>query len=131
MKNLNKVYFLDMTFNLRNGTFKSHRKPNDKSLSKHTTFSHPASIIQRIQVLINRRLSVNPSNDAIFNVDMNVHKTARKYSGFWATISYIPDSTKKANRKSNIILSKPQYSKNVKTNVEKIFIQLKQKHFPA
>ena len=44
--NLHEVNFLDITFNLRCGTYRPYKKPNDKLLYVHTLSNHPPQIIR-------------------------------------------------------------------------------------
>ena len=53
-------------------------------------------------------------------------------SGYKFTLKYKPKTTswKKKNRRRNVIWFNPPFSKNVTTNVAKLFFRLLDKHFP-
>ena len=73
--------------------------------------------------------------------DVAIYRAALKNSGFDGKITY-NDQSEKANdvnieeanqaskRKGAIIWYNPPYSINVKTNIDKTFFKLLQKHFP-
>ena len=46
--NLKIVNFLDVTFNLRNSTYRPYRKPNDNLLYIHTSSNHSPQIIKHL-----------------------------------------------------------------------------------
>ena len=64
--NLDQVNFLDITFNLRSGTYRPYKKPNDKLLYVHTLSNHPPQIISQLPLSINERLCNNSSNETVF-----------------------------------------------------------------
>ena len=66
--NLNKVNFLDVTFNFKSGTFRPYKKPSDKPLYIHTSSNHPPKILKQLPNAINERLSHNSSDEAVFNL---------------------------------------------------------------
>lgn len=51
------VNFLDVTFNLTNGTYKPYMKTNNKLLYVHKQSNHPPSLIKNIPLNINKRLT--------------------------------------------------------------------------
>lgn len=107
--NLKTVDFLDVTFNLNNGTYRPYRKANDKLLYINTSSNHPPSIIKQIPPSINRRLSDNPSNQEIFNSIKEDYESALSISGNSPTLSFDPNRLRKRNRKRNIIWFNPIY----------------------
>ena len=52
-----KVYFLDVTFILANGTCRPYKKANDSLLYINTSSNHP-QVIKQLPTSINERLSV-------------------------------------------------------------------------
>ena len=55
--NKNCVNFLDITFDLRSGTFKPYTKPGNVPQFVNVQSNHPPSILRRIPETINQRLS--------------------------------------------------------------------------
>ena len=55
--NLKEVNFLDITFNLNNGTHKPYKKPNDKLMYVNTSSNRPTQIIKQLPASISKRLS--------------------------------------------------------------------------
>ena len=64
---LKVVNFLDITFNLSNGTYKAYRKPNDNLLYVNTSSSHPPQIIKQLPTSTAKRLSKSSSSIKISN----------------------------------------------------------------
>ena len=71
--NLKIVNFLDVTLNLRKGTFKIYKKENDTPIYIHTSANHPPSIIKKISKSVSHILSDNSSNIDIFNKNKTKH----------------------------------------------------------
>ena len=101
--NLKVVNYLDVTFNLNDGSYQPYRKPNDETHYIHIQSAHPPSITKQLPRSIEKRLS----SSNIENI-----KNIRK------------------NRKRNIVWFNPPYSKSLKTNIGKYFFRLLNKHFP-
>ena len=61
------VKFLDVTFNLANGTYRPYEKANESLLYINTSSNHPPEGIKQLPTSINERLSNNSSNEEICN----------------------------------------------------------------
>ena len=61
------VNYLDVTFNLNDGTYKSHTKPNNEIKYIHKNSNHPPSIIWQIPLSTESRLSTLSFNEKIFH----------------------------------------------------------------
>ena len=73
--NLKIVDFLDITFNLNNGTYRPYKKPNDLLLYIKKSWNHPRWIINQLPKIINERLSRNSFNeDVLTNLNINTKK---------------------------------------------------------
>ena len=59
--------FLDITFNLNNGTYRPYKKPNNLLLYINKSSNHPPQIINQLPKIFNERLSRNSSNEEVFN----------------------------------------------------------------
>ena len=64
---LKTVDFLDVTFNLTEGTFSPYKKPNNKLLYVNKQSNHPPSVLNQIPNSVNKRLNTISSNEHIFN----------------------------------------------------------------
>ena len=133
--NLKIVDFLDVTFNLENGSYRPFKKPNDKLLYVHTSSNHPPQIIKQIPNSVCERLSKNSSSQEIFDTTKTEYEEALLKSGYSPKLSYTNNrshNNKNTNktRKRNIIWFNPPFSMNVKNNIGKIFLHLIDKHFP-
>ena len=130
--NMKRVDFLDITFDLSNGTFKLYNKPNNEPLYVHAKSNHPPSIIKQIPASVSKRISNNSSNEQLFNAAAPMYDDILAKCGYSEKLSYIPPSTIPRNRKRNrkVLWFNPPFSSNVETNVAKSFLKLVTKHFP-
>ena len=96
--------------------------------------NHPPSIIKQIPESINRRLSNLSSNEEVFLKNIQPYREALKKSGFRDELIYVEPkiseerNNEKRKRKRKMIWFNLPYSKNVKTNIDKIFLKLLHKH---
>ena len=79
------VDFLDVTFNLTNGTYRPYKKANESLLYINTSSNHPPQVIKQLPTSISERLSNNSSNEEIFNASKYEYDTALKNSGYQQT----------------------------------------------
>ena len=120
--NLHIFAFLDVTFNLLDGTYKPYKKPNDQPLYVNASSNHPPQIINQLPISISNRLSNNSSNKQVFDMSKGEYEKALRESGY-KNVSLIytdkKDIKQKRNRSRNIIWFNPPFNKNVSTNVAK------------
>ena len=130
--NLKSEDFLDITFDLLNEIYKPYRKPNNKPLYINKHSNHPPNILKQLPKSIEKRISETSSNIDVFNRSIKIYNDALHESNFKETLQFLINNYKnqKRKRKWNIIWFNPPYSKNVKTNIGKTFLQLLSKHFP-
>ena len=74
--------FLDLTFNLINGSQKLDKKPNDTLLYLNKNSTHPPQVIKKLQKTINDRLCRNPSDAEVFHASKTEYEAALKNSGY-------------------------------------------------
>ena len=79
------VNFLDVTFNLANGTYRPYKKANESLLYINTSSNHPPQVIKQLPTSISERLSNNSSSEEIFNASKYEYETALKNSGYQQT----------------------------------------------
>ena len=131
--NLFVVNFLDIQFNLLNGTFKPYRKPNNDPIYVHKDSNHPPQVLKELPKTIGKRISTISSSREIFESSKIEYENVLKISGYKDRLVYKNSSVnendkhEKKKRKRNIIWYNPPYSANVKTNN---FFKLLNKHFP-
>ena len=126
--NLFVVNFLDIQFNLLNGTFKSYRKPNSDPIYVHKDSNHPPQVLKGLPKTIGKRISTISSLKKTFESSKIEYENALNISGYKARLVYENSpvyendkNEKKKKRKRNIIWYNPPYSANVKTSIGKIF----------
>ncbi len=96
---------------------------------------HPPSIKQ-IPKSINQRLSYLSSDQQSFDRSKPVYESALKQSNYNFPLQYSnrdatkPPPTTKRKRHRNVIWYNPPFSKSVKSNIARNFLQLIDKHFP-
>ena len=129
--NLKIVDYLDVTFNLNDGTYRPYHKPNDEITYIHSQSNHPPSIVKQLPLSIESRLREISSSKEIFEQSAKDYQEALERSGFTHKLTYDePRRRTKRTRKRNIIWFNPPFSKSVSTNIGKEFLKLLDKHFP-
>ena len=129
--NLKVVDYLDVTFNLNDGSFKPYRKPNDETIYIDAKSNHPPNIIKQLPISVEDRLRSLSSSKRIFDEAARYYQGILDKSGFDYKIEYKKKEVRKAprNRSRKIIWFNPPFSKSVSTNVAKEFLNLVDKHF--
>ena len=98
--------------------------------------NHPPSIIKQIPSSIKGRLSNLSSGKEVFLNNNELYREELKKSSFRDELTYVESkiseecNNEKKKRKQEIIWFNSPYSKNVKTNIGKIFFKLLHKPFP-
>ena len=129
--NKRTINFLDITFNLDQGTYRPFTKPNTKLLYVHRESNHSPVTTKNIPAGINKRLSSLSSNKASFDQAAPPYQKALDESKYNYTLQYEPTApSKRKNRQRNILWYNPPFSKNVSTNIGHRFLALVDKHFP-
>ena len=128
--NLKIVNFLDVTFNLHDGTFQPYYKPNETPMYINVKSNHPPNIIKQLPSTINKRLNELSSNEEVFKKSAPFYNQALKASGYKETLKYNETSYRsKRTRSRNIIWFNPPYSVNVRSNIAHLFLRLIDTHF--
>ena len=130
-RNKRVIDFLDITFNFKDGTYKTYQKPDNKISYINVQSNYPPNVTKQLPKTIEQRLSNNSSNETILNEAAPLYEKALSEAGYDNKLKYNPNKkTKQKNRKRNIIWFNPPYSKNVVTKVGHYFLKLLEKHFP-
>ena len=128
------VNFLDVTFNLRAGTYEPYMKPGNTPLYVHRLSNHPPSITKNIPDAINRRLSSISSNEEIFRKAAPPYQEALINSGYDYPLHYEhpsrPSTTRPRNRQRKIHWYNPPFSTNVESNIGRKFLKIVADSFP-
>ena len=125
------VDYLDVTFDLKSGTYKPYSKPGDIIQYINVQSNHPPNIIKQIPKTIEQRLSAHSSNESIFDQAKPIYEKALKEAGYHADLKFNPRSAQynTANRKRKIIWFNPPFNMNVETKIGKQFLNLIDIHF--
>jgi hypothetical protein len=118
--NLKVIDFLDLTFDLNMGTYKTFNKPNNTPLYVHKQSSHPPNVTKNIPLAVNQRISSNSSNSKLFEETKGPFQEALKKSGYEHTLKFEKQNSKsgaKRCRKRKMIYFNPPWSSGVKSNV--------------
>ena len=120
--NMKMVNYLDVTLNLENSAYRPYQNENNQIENINIESNHPSSIINQLPLSVESRLS-----SEIFNNSVTPYKDALDKSGYKYNFKYQANIIDAANnnkqRKRNIIWFNSPYSKNVKTNIGKIFLK--------
>ena len=128
--NLKHVDFLDVTFNLTDGTFQPYYKPNSEPMYISDLSNHPPNIIKRIPDMISDRINNISSNKVVFDRSSKLYNDALERSGYKKKIAFNKTpKIKRRTRQRKIIWFNPPYSQNVRTNVAKRFLRIVDKNF--
>ena len=114
--NLKIVDFLDVTFNLENGTYRPYKKPNDSLLYINTSSNHPPQVIKQLPTSINKRLNKNSSCKQVFEESKLEYESALKNCGYnhvKLTFNKEEHQPLKRTRHRNVIWCNPPFSRNV------------------
>ena len=135
--NLKVVNYLDVTFNLNDGSYLRYRKPNDETLYIVIQSDHPPSITKQLPRSIEKRLLQLPSSKDIFYETAPYYEQCLASCEYNEKLSYQQQGENienikniRKNQKCNIIWFNRPYSKSLKTNIGKYFSRLLNKHFP-
>ena len=131
--NIKIVNYLDVSLNLNDGTYRPYHKPDNQISYVHIDSNHPSNIIKQIPLAIESRLSELSSNENIFKESVPYYDQALQKSGYQHNFTYKTNNKNnqpRNNRKRKIIWFNPPFSKNVKTKIAKLFLDLITKHFP-
>ena len=79
--NLIVTDFLDVTFDLKSGTYYPYRKPNNELLYINKHSNHPPSIIKQIPSMISKRISENSCDKNHFDKTVPDYNIPLKNSG--------------------------------------------------
>ena len=133
------VYYLDVTFNLNNGTYKPYTKPNNDIEYIQKNSNHPPSVIRRIPLSIEPRLSTISFNEKIFQGAVPLCQKALQNSGYRHTFTYKRPKNDnnssninkiKRNRKRQITWFSPPFNLKRKIKLGKLFLSLLDKLVP-
>ena len=91
---LKKVDFLDVSFDLNDGTYQPYRKPNDTPVYVHKESNHPKHVLNNIPKAINKRLTELSSNKNKFDKSKTIYQEALTRSGYNFTLCYQPNNVK-------------------------------------
>ena len=108
--NLFVVNFLDIQFNLLNGTFKPYRKPNNDPIYVHKDSNHPPQVLKELPKTIGKRILTISSSREIFESSKIEYENALKISGYKDRLVYENssvnenDKNEKKKRRESAIL---------------------------
>ena len=137
--NLKTVQFLDVTFNLNDGSFKPFIKPNTQLRYVSKESNHPPLILKNIPEGVNQRLDRISSCRQAFEEESSVYQKALSEAGYSPQLNYKeqvmeelsgPVMKSKRRRCRQVIWFNPPFSANIKTNIGKRFFGIIRKHFP-
>ena len=126
------VEYLDITLDLPKEEYRPYMKPNGEPVYVHSKSNHPPGIIHNIPKSINNRLSKLSANKEVFDAIKPKYQQALQNSGYDYVMEYDPSVTtasddrrrRKRNRSRKVIYFNPPYSKTIKTNIGRAFLNI-------
>ena len=82
------VNYIDVTFNLNDGTYEPYTKPNNEIKYIHKNSNHPPSAIPQIPLSIESRLSTLSFNEKIIQEAEPPCRKALQNSGYRHTLTF-------------------------------------------
>ena len=130
--NVKTADYLDITLNLTTEEYYPYMKVGNAPLYVHSESNHPCTILKNLPESVNKRLNELSSNEEVFDRSKPVYQQALNDAGYQYNLTYAkPTTPKPRNRqRKNILWYNPPFSKSVKTNLGKSFLELVTKHFP-
>ena len=135
--NLKALNFLDIQLDLINSSYRPYRTPNDNLMYFDINPNRPPNIKKQIPKSISKRICELSSKKEIFNNNIRTYNDALKRCKFQEKLVFVPEVpsdlpvNQRRKRKHKIIWFNPPYSKNVRTNIGKVFSNLLHKNFPS
>ena len=129
-------FYLDVTFDLQNNSYKPYRKPDNLPVYIHKHSNHPPTILSELPKTIAERISDLSSSENTFHDDIPVYEEALRRSGFTSDLVYTAkrigyyNNEENKKRRRKIIWFNSPFSKSVKSNIGKTFLNLIKRHFP-
>ena len=105
------VDFLDVQFNLNNGTYQSYRKPDNTLVYINKKSNYPPVVLKQLPKSLTKRISDISSDENIFCNSIPIYSEALKKSGFNDKLTYstktadCDTSEKKGRKKSYMVQS--------------------------
>ena len=91
--NLKIVNYLDVTFNLKDGTFRPYHKPDDQIQYIHTESNHLPNIIKHVTASTETHLSNLSSTEIIFKESTKQYENNLRQSGYNKKLTHKPTDT--------------------------------------
>ena len=131
------IDFLDVTLDIRDGSFWPYVKENNLTKYVCIQSNHPPNVLNNIPQGINQRLNVISSSEELFKTNTRTHQEELRKSGYTFKLEYNKNEGDKNNlnkqkkrRKRKILWYNPPFNLQVKTNVGKKFLNILDESFP-
>ena len=85
---LTSVDFLDIRFDMKQGTYTPYRKPNSDPICIHKHFNHSQNILRDLLKSISKIISDTSSNEEMFNSHIPIYQQALRNGGFNNNLIY-------------------------------------------
>ena len=131
--NMQVTDFLDVLFDLKQGTHRAWVKPEQVIHYVHCESNHPKHILKNIPAEVERRLSLLSSNKEMFELAKGPFQDALRRAGYDQNLNYIENKgrrTSKRTRRRRILWFNPPFCKSVKSKFGHHFLQLLDRCFP-
>ena len=122
-------FFFYVTFDLDKNIQKPYSKPNNSRIYINKNSNYPPNILKQLPKSTAKRVSETSSSEEIFNKSIKIYSKTLKESGFKDKLRYLSyeiqqlENNEGRKCKRKIIWFNPSFSKDVKTNVGKVFLK--------
>ena len=93
--------FLDVIFNLKDGTFRPYMKPGNEIKYVSTFSNHPPSIIRQIPKTVQDRISMLSSSEDIFRENIGPYQRAIENAGYQEKLNFDKEIHNRTGKKSS------------------------------
>ena len=93
--NITAVDFLDLTLNLKTGSYQPFRKRNNEPIHIYINSNHPPQILKQLPKSISKRLSKNSSSKEVFDKSKVLYEKSLENKGFYENLIYHQDNGNK------------------------------------
>ena len=138
LANQNEVHFLDITMDMKNGSYKPFIKQNDEPEYVNKLSNHPPEVLKNIPIGINKRLVNISANKEVFEAATDIYQNELTKCGYAHHLVYedtnnnnISQATRRSRQRSRrITWLNPPFSRNVATNIGQKFLKIIDEKIP-
>ena len=124
--NIKTANYLDVTLDLKQGTYSPYMKENNTIQYVHSNSNHPPQILKNIPKSVNNRLTSVSANAHAFNMEIGTYQQALNKTNYKHKLAFNERQydNKNKRRQRDIIWFNPPFSQSVSTDIGRKFLTL-------